>query len=142
MSPGPCDFTAELKAPTSISAAQGERMVRMCVATSCLPGHSSTMKLHLQRPKLPRGILTPPGVPSLHYDMGLCLQSHFGRFWGFFLAESPQRVKLQKRNSQRRTCLPQNLRDTKTRWLHFQRPKWMGQEVSQYNKRGLRPLCD
>lgn len=82
------------------------------------------------------------GVPSLQYDMGLCLQSHFQRFWGFFLADSPQRIKLQKRDNQRRTRLPQNLRGTKTRCLHFQRPKQMGQEVSQYYKRGLSPLSD
>lgn len=141
MSPGPC----ELKSSTSVSAAQRERV----------PGRALTQAVYLVRAEpwnstseAQTGQGHPPeGVLSLQDDMGLCLQSHFGRFWGFFLADSPQRVKLfakeeRKMNSQRRTCLPQNLRGTKTRWLHFQRHKHMGQEVSQYYKRGLRPVWD
>lgn len=43
-------------AATSVSSAQRERVSRMCADTSCLPGQSSTIKRHLQEPKLPRGI--------------------------------------------------------------------------------------
>lgn len=133
------------RAPTPVSAAQRER-VPGCVLTQAVYLGRAAPWNFTSEAQTGQGH-PPEDVLSLQDDMGVCLQSHFGRFWGFFLAESPQRVKLfgkeeQKMNSQRRTCLPQNLRGTKTRWLHFQRPKQMGQEASQYYKRDLRSLLD
>lgn len=123
-----------------LSMQHRERVARTCADTKL----SAWSEQHHETPPSEAQTVQghpPEGVLSLQYDMGLCLQSQFGRFCGFFLADSPQRVKLQKRNIPRRTCLPQNL-GTKTRWLHFQRPKQMGKEVSQYYKSGLRPLWD
>lgn len=126
----PCDFTAELRIPLlSVQHRKGGQDVCWYKLPTWSEKHHETSPSEAQTAQGH----PPEGVLSL-YDMGLCLQSHFGRFWGFFLADSPQRVKLQKRNSQRRTCLPQNLRGTKTRWLDFQRPKEMGQEVPNITK--------
>lgn len=91
MSPGPCDFTAELRAPTSVNAAErkgGQEVCRHKLSTWSEQHHETApSEAHTAQGHPPNGVL------SLQCEMGLCLQSHSGRFWGFFLADSPQRVK-------------------------------------------------
>lgn len=90
MNTGPWDFAAELRGPTSVNAAQTERVVWECANTCHLPPQTSTMKV-------PSEAQTPQGHPrgaalSQQYDMEVCSQDHSERCLGFFLAYVPQKT--------------------------------------------------
>lgn len=94
MSSGPCDFT-ELRAPTSANAAQKERVARMCADTGCTPWQSSTKKLHLQRPKLPRDIHW--GCPVIAVRYGAVFTKSLRDILGFLSSwQSPKSQTAKK----------------------------------------------
>lgn len=70
ISAGPWDFTDELRGPTFVTTAQG-----VCQNKSS----TSTMKVHLQRPKHPRGV---PCHSSMLW--GAVHKPFWEIFWGFF----------------------------------------------------------
>lgn len=96
MSTGPWDLTAELRGPISVNSSIHHR-------EGGWAGSVPTQGVYLlrpapwrsifQRPKLPRGIYL--GVPCHNNKIwGGVFTKSFGEIFGFFLAYSPQRVKL------------------------------------------------